>query len=214
MQYYRLAEDIKNDFIEFFSILFAEYAEGKISFNNSKRKITFSQAPKCQDLDSYDFKAFPSVGVSTSSGNFKETHFNKHRGYVTDPDTNLPVEVTGGIFSINLNFNIYALNKKDRNNLADLVGSYLSKRDTKLAFLQSPFGYRLGMPTFSGDGSDSDPQTNVNYFYTTINMTIDSDFEDIADVVDAFGNIGLTVRDIISLMASQRGSGETGQLGL
>lgn len=208
MQYYRLAEDIKDDFIEFFSIIFAEYGEGKISFNNSKRKITFAQTPKCADLDSYSFKYFPSVVVSTSSGNFKETHFNKHRGYVTDQDSGLPVEVTGGIFSINLNFNIYALNKKDRNNLADLIGSYLSKRDTKLAFLQSPFGYRLGMPTFSGDGSDDDPQTNVKYFYTTLTMAIDSDFEDIADVVDQFGNVGLQVNDIISLMASQRGSGE------
>lgn len=212
MMYYRCSEDIKDDFIKFFSTLFSQYGEGKLSFANGKRKIVFSQTPKCASLDSYDFKFFPSVMVGTSSGNFRETSFNKLRGYVTDPDSGLPVEVTGGIFSINLNFNIYAQNKDDRNNLADLVGDYLSKRDTKLAFLQSPFAYRLGMPSFSGDGAEDDPQTNVKYFYTTISMPIETDFEDIADVVDQFGNVGLTVQNIISLMASQRGSGESGNL--
>ncbi len=208
MQYYRLAEDIKDDLIEFFNILFSQYAEGKVSFNNSKRKIVFGMPPKCQSADTYDLKYFPLVTVATSSGNFKETHFNKLRGYVTDQDSGLPVEVTGGIFSINLNFRIYALDKNDRNNLADLVGSYLSKRDTKLAFLQAPFAYRLGMPNFSGDGADDDPQTNRKYFYTDLIMSIETDFEDIADVVDQFGNIGLTVRDVVSLIASKRGSGE------
>jgi hypothetical protein len=208
MQYYRLSEDIKDDFIKFFNELFSQYGEGKISFNNSKRKIVFAEPPKCQSLDSYDFKYFPLIAVGTSSGNFRETSFNKLRGYVTDHDTGLPVEVTGGIFSINLNFNIYAQNKDDRNNLADLVGDYLSKRDTKLAFLQSPFAYRLGMPSFSGDGAEDDPQTNSKYFYTTISMPIETDFEDIADVVDQFGHVGLTVEDIVSLIASKSGSGE------
>lgn len=208
MQYYRLAEDVKEDLIEFFKIIFAEYGEGKLAFTNGKRKIIFSQVPKCQSLDSYDFKYFPLIAVSTSSGDFKETSFNKLRGYVTDPVTNEPVEVTGGRFTINLTFNIYAINKGDRNNLADLVGSYLSKRDTKLAFLNAPFGYHLGMPTFSGDGADDDPQTNVKYFYTTLTMPVSTDFEDIAPIADAFGHVGLTVRDVVSLIASKAGDGE------
>lgn len=208
MQYYRLAEDIKDDLIQFFNVIFSQYGEGKLSFDNSKRKITFSQPPKCQSLDSYDFKYYPLVAVATSSGNFRETHFNKSRGYVTDPESGLPVEITGGIFNLTLNFNIYAQTKSDRNNLADLVGSYLSRRDTKLAFLKSPYAYQLGMPTFSGDGVDDDPQTNTKYFYTIITMPISADFEDIEQVVDQFGHVGLTVNDIMSLIASQRGNGE------
>lgn len=202
--YYRLSEDIKNDFIDFFQTLFSEYGEGKLILDNSKRNILFSQTPICRDLDTYDLKTFPTVGVSTSSGNFKQTHFNSFRGSVTDQDSGLPVEITGGIFNLTLNFQIFALTKSDRNNLSDIVGNYLSKRDTKLAFLQAPFSYRLMMPTFSGDGADEDPQTNVKYFYTTISMEVSSDFEDMSQYIDQFGNTGLTVRDIISLMASNR----------
>jgi hypothetical protein len=210
--YYRQSEDIRDDFIKFFNTLFSKAGEGKISFTNNKRVIKFSQTPKCESLDTYDFKYFPTIGVATSAASFKETHFNKLRGTVTDPDTNQPVIITGGIFTINLNFNVYALNKTDRNNLADLVGNYLSKHETKQAFLAPPFAYMIGMPSVSGDGVDDDPQTNVKYFYTTITIPIQSDFEDSSQVVDAFGNVGLTVRDVISLIASQRGSGESGQL--
>jgi hypothetical protein len=204
--YYRLSQDIKLNFIDFFKILFTQYSEGKISFDDGRNKISFSANPLSGDLDSYDFKYFPSVMVGVSPGSFKDTHFNKYRGLGVDAN-NLPARMTGGIFSTTVNFNVYATSEDDRNDLSDLVCSYLTKADTKAGFLNQ-FGIRIESPKFSGDSKEEDPQTNVMIFSTVISLSLEADFEDATTIVDASGRTGLTVLDVISLIASQRGSGE------
>mgnify|MGYP001609893039 CR=1 FL=1 len=203
--YYRLSNDIKILLIRFFQTLFTLYSEGKIEFQDGRSKVAFTTSPKCMDLDTYDFRYYPCVLVGLSPGTFKDTHFNKYRG--TETINGVPEKIYGGTTAMTLNFQVYATNENDRNNLADLVCTYLAKRDTKETFEQK-YGIRFMMPTFTGDNAEDDPVTNVRRFYTNISLLVEADFEDNANIVAPSGDIGLTLQNVISYIGDADADGE------
>ena len=195
---YRFIERQKKHFIEFFQRLFDLYDKDKVQFNDGYYKITFGKTPKCLSIDNYDFKYYPIVLIGASAGKTRDTAINKFKDYYTDPTSGLVHEIYGGMATANINFQIRARTEDDRNNLADLVTQYLNSRETKLAFLNT-YGVRIiGAPSFTGEEIEDDPQTNVKVFITNLTQETESDYEEGIDIVDGFGNTGLTVQDIIS----------------
>lgn len=202
--YYRLSNDIRDLFITFFQKLFVLYEEGKIFFVDGRNKIVFTTPPKCMDMSTYDFKYFPSVLVGLSPGYFKDTHFNKFRGIEVEGTEG--TAIYGGSADLTITFQVYALTREDRNTLADLVCTYLAKRDTKALF-ESQYGLRLSTPTFSGDNTEEDPQTNVMKFFTDISLPMQCDWEDTAAILDSEGR-QLTLADVLSYHGDTNADGE------
>lgn len=203
--YYRLSEDLKILFLRLFQKTFALYEEGKATFTDGRNKIIFAQPPKCFELDGYDYKYYPCVLVSLNIGSFKEASSNKYRGAVNN-DANIPEHVYGYLTSATVTFTIYALTKEDRNKLCDLICMYLAKHETKQAF--EYYGIRLQMPSWSGDNSEDEIQTNIKRFFTSVSLPLEADVEETADIIDAFGNKGLTVSNVISFIGDSNKDGE------
>lgn len=204
--YYRLSQDIKSLFINFFGKIFTLYKEDKITFNDGRRVIKFAKAPICEELDTYKYKDYPVVLASINPGMYRDASFNKHR----DVDITTGETISGWIATFTVSFLIYALTKEDRDQLSDIVCVYLSKAETKQAFEVK--GIRLMMPSFSGDSAEDDPQTNVKRFYTVVSIQMEADVEDTLTIVDSQGRSGLTVTDILSYIGDADGNGEISNL--
>lgn len=202
--YFRLSNDVRNIFIQFFQKLFALYSENKITFVDGRNKIDFTVFPKCLDMDTFDFKYFPSLLIGLAPGYFKDVHFNKFRGLdVTDTEGS---KIYGGVVELTLTFQVYATTREDRNNLADLTSVYLTKYDTKALFEQQ-YGIRLTTPSLSGDFAEDDPQTNLKMFYTNISLPVHVDFEDQTEILDSQGR-KLTLANVISYNGDTNSDGE------
>lgn len=195
---YRFIERPKKHYIEFFQSLFDLLEQGKITFDDAYYSIKFSKSPKCLSIDNYDLKYHPIVLVGSSGGSTRDISINRFKDYNTDQSSGLVNEVHGGIASMTLTFQIRTRSEDERNNLADIVTMYLGSNSVKQSFL-STYGVRvIGAPSFSGESVEDDPQTNVKVFITNITQNVESDYEEGIDIVDEFGNTGLTVEDIIS----------------
>ncbi len=201
--YYRLSNDIKNVFIKFFKKIFHLVEKGNLQLTDGRLEIKFEKIPKCRDLDTYEEKALPVVLVGLGPSSFTDSSITKYRG----TDTENGAHIYGGSVSLNIVFEIIAGNEEDRNNLADFVCIYLSRFDTKQQF-ENKFGLRLKMPTVTADQVVDEPQKDVKRFSTTINISVDADFEESTSYVDSLGNEGLTVEDVISLISDVDEDGE------
>lgn len=195
---YRLSERVKNNFIEFFQKIFVLYSEEKTQFTDGYFKVSFGQVPKCQSVDTYDFKYLPTVVVSVTNVTAKDYSINKFIGYYDE--SGLATEAYGGFANINLNFQVRARTSAERNNLADIVSMYLNSIETKKAFHGTHGIAILGAPTFSGESVEADMQTNVPLFTTNIRQEVFTEYEESADVVDTLGNIGLKIEDFVSYL--------------
>ena len=194
---YRITKRTKRHFIDFFQKLFSMYAEDKLQFNDSYKKIVFSNPPKCQAVDTYDFKYYPILLIGVSSGVSRDCSLNKFKDYYTN-EMSVVDSVYGGFFTATLNFQIRTRSDDERDNLADLVLMYLDSVDTKRLF-EKDFGIRiLAAPNVSGESSEDDPQTNVKNFVINLTQQFESDYEEGIDIIDTLGNTGLTVADVVA----------------
>lgn len=201
--YYRLSNDIKTVFIEFFKKIFFLAEKNRLTLTDGRNKITFEKPPECRDLDTYETKAIPVVLVGLGPSSFTDSSINKYRGYDEDTATH----IYGGQVSLSIEFEIIASNEEDRNHLADFVCIYLSRYDTKKEF-ESKFGLRLGMPNVTADQVVDEPQKDVKRFSTRISLSVEADFEEATTFADAQGRTGLTVADVISMISDSDGDGE------
>ena len=173
------------------------YAEGKVTFNDSYKKIVFGKPPKCQSVDTYDFKYYPIVLVGLGPTAARDCAINKFKDYYTN-ELGVVDSIYGGFATVTLNFQIRARSEDERNNLADLVLMYINSIDTKRAF-ERDFGMRIiGAPSLSGESVEDDPQTNVKQFIVNLSQQIDNDYEEGIDIIDTLGNTGLTVEEIVA----------------
>lgn len=194
---YRVAERTKRHFIDFFQKLFKRYEENKVNFSDSYYNISFSKIPKCQAVDTYDFKYYPIVLVGISSIATRDCGINKFRGYYDDGGGTVSATY-GGFATVTLNFQVRARSEDERNNLADTVIMYIDSVETKKAF-NDILGIRIiGSPTFGGESVDDDPQTNVKQFVTNVTQVIETDYEEDQNILDTFGNPSVILNDIIS----------------
>jgi len=194
---FRIAERQKRHLVDFFQKIFVLYSENKVQLNDGYNKIVFSKSPKCQVVDTYDFKYFPVLLIGVSNVATKDCSLNKFKDYYTD-ELGIVSAIYGGFATVTLNFQIRAQSEDERNNLADIVCSYLTSVETK-RFLLKTYGMRiLGAPSYTGESSEDDPQTNVKQFVINLSLTFESDYEEGQDIVDTLGNIGITLEDVIA----------------
>lgn len=195
---YRLSERVKNQFVEFFQKLFVLYGENKTQLSDGYFKVGFGQVPKCQSVDTYDFKYLPTVVVSVLPAILKDYSVNKFIGYYDE--VGLATEAYGGFANISLNFQVRAKTSAERNTLADIVSMYLNSVETKKSFHGTHGIVILGGPSIGGESVEADMQTNTPLFTTTIKQEVFTEYEESADVVDTFGNIGLRIDDFVSYL--------------
>lgn len=195
---YRLSERVKNQFIEFFQKIFVLYGEEKTQFSDGYFKVGFGQVPKCQSVDTYDFKYLPTVVVSITNVVAKDYSVNKLIGYYDE--NGLATEAYGGFANISLNLQVRARTSAERNTLADITTMYLNSIETKKAFHGTYGIVILGGPTFSGESVEDDIQSNVKLFTTNIRQEVFTEYEESANVVDTLGNIGLRIEDFVSYL--------------
>jgi len=181
LYYYRGIEFVKNYIVKYLDSIFYAEEKGQIAFLDGTKKIDFERRPAVQKKSSWDTRPeLPAILIGQSTGSF--AYMSVSSDFLEDPETGSTdsaktYRTYGGEIRLTTGIEVLASSKPDRNNMADIVGIYLSHPDAKLYFQQHNIVLPEG-PSVNGESEEHHPNIDYPYYKTAMSLRTVSVWQD------------------------------------
>lgn len=184
MMFYRGIRFAKDFVCQYLTSVFKAAEKDALLLTDGTKKVKFSSWPtivKAYPIDAR--RSLPMIVIGPASGNYIYRSIAKDHIVSSEDGDPTQYRTVGGDIEISLDLSIRATTPEERDNLADIVGVYLSHPDAKTYFERQGIYLPEG-PSFSGERQLEEPNNEFNVHVVGMNLRLLGNWRDTTDLPD------------------------------